>query len=100
MQFLAIFLGRKVPTNHTSGKSSCELLLDARTPVKTIAETFGITERTACNLEKAKNGGNDGARPHHAAARVQRFLRENLAALWPSDLWPPRSPDFNVLDQH
>lgn len=76
MQFLAIFLERKVPTNHTSGKLSvcesrvkigfgidaqqakCEkvfALLDAGTPVKTIADTLRVTKCTVFNLKKAKN---------------------------------------------
>ena len=39
----------------------------------------------------------DGAGPHRARV-VSRYLRENFPAVWGTGVWPPISPDLNVLD--
>jgi len=41
----------------------------------------------------------DGA-PGHTAKKTQRFLQDNFEEFWPSDFWPPSSPDLNPLDYY
>ena len=53
-------------------------------------------------LKAAYPGNNyvwqqDGA-PAHTATRNQKFCKDNMAAFWPKDFWPPSSPDLNPLD--
>jgi inhibitor of nuclear factor kappa-B kinase subunit alpha len=39
----------------------------------------------------------DGA-PCHTSNRTQKWLKDNLKAFWPKEMWPPSSPDLNPLD--
>ena len=38
--------------------------------------------------------------PAHASKRTQAWLLENVPAHWSPDLWPPNSPDLNLLDYY
>ena len=53
-------------------------------------------------LRSTYPGGNyvfqqDGA-PAHTATKVQNFLHTSFTEFWPSNFWPPSSPDLNPLD--
>ncbi len=39
----------------------------------------------------------DGA-PAHTANRVQEWCKKNFEGFWAKDIWPPSSPDLNVMD--
>lgn len=39
----------------------------------------------------------DGA-PAHTAKMVQDWCQENFPGFWHKNMWPPSSPDFNVMD--
>lgn len=39
----------------------------------------------------------DGA-PAHTARTTQAYLKDAFHEFWPSDFWPPSSPDLNPLD--
>ncbi len=36
--------------------------------------------------------------PVHTASSTQKFLESNMAAQWSKTVWPPYSPDLNLLD--
>ena len=39
----------------------------------------------------------DGA-PARTAKKTQEWLKENIPDFWPKDLWPPNSPDLNLME--
>jgi hypothetical protein len=36
--------------------------------------------------------------PAHGAKNVQEWCQANFPAFWSKDIWPPSSPDLNVMD--
>ena len=50
------------------------------------------------NYPEGNYSGSKNGTLAHMSVRDPKFSRENMAAFWENNFWPPASPDFNALD--
>ena len=44
-----------------------------------------------------KVGSNVTGAPLHTSKKTQSWFRENFFSFWDKEMWPPSSPDLNLL---
>jgi hypothetical protein len=45
-----------------------------------------------------QHGDRGDRAPAHTSKKAQEWCRDNLPFFWEKEIWPPRSPDGNLMD--